>query len=202
MTILKVENIVRSYGKRKVLKGVSFKMKQGALVGIVGENGSGKTTLLKIIVGELRSEHGEVHLFGSSGYCPQKTLLFSQLTVEEHFRYFASAYGLSSTSQRISSEHLMNIFKFSHYKKFRVGNLSGGTQQKLNLALSILHRPQLLILDEPYNGFDWDTYMKFWDYARTLQMEGCAILVVTHFLTEKERFDHIYELQNGKLICN
>ncbi len=197
--ILKVENIAKAFGKNKVLTNVSFEMKPSSLYGIVGENGSGKSTLLKIIVGEWRPDHGKVSFTGKLGYCPQQTLLFSQLTIDEHFSYFASAYGIDKAASENQSGDLMEYFNFKKYKKVKIANLSGGTQQKLNLAIALLHRPKLLILDEPYSGFDWDTYQKFWDYTHHLRNEGCAILVVTHFLTEKERFDRVFNLVEGEL---
>ena len=197
--ILKVVNIAKAFGKNKVLTNVNFEMKPSSLFGIVGENGSGKSTLLKIIVGEWRPDSGKVSVTGKLGYCPQQTLLFSQLTVDEHFQYFASAYGIDKAAFERQSGSLMEYFNFKKYKKEKIANLSGGTQQKLNLAIALLHRPKLLILDEPYSGFDWDTYQRFWDYTHQLRNGGCAILVVTHFLTEKERFDRVYNLVEGEL---
>jgi ABC-type multidrug transport system ATPase subunit len=198
--ILKVENIAKSFGRNHVLKNVSFEMGAACLYGIVGENGSGKSTLLKIIVGEWKHDHGTISVSGRLGYCPQNTLLFSQLTVDEHFRYFAAAYGIEKAESNDRSESLMDFFNFRKYRKEKIAHLSGGTQQKLNLAIALLHRPKLLILDEPYSGFDWDTYSRFWDYTNQLRSEGCAILVVTHLLTEKERFDRIFTLEQGELI--
>ena len=198
--ILKVENISKAFGKNKVLKNVSFEMNSSLLYGIVGENGSGKSTLLKIIVGEWKPDHGNILAEGRVGYCPQKTLLFSQLTVEENLRYFAAAYEMGNEELFSRSESLMNAFNFKKYRKERISSLSGGTQQKLNLAIALLHQPKLLILDEPYNGFDWDTYLRFWDYTNQLRKDGCAILVVTHFLTEKDRFDKVFNLEEGELI--
>ncbi len=198
--ILKVKNIAKAFGKNKVLMNVSFQMSSSSLYGIVGENGSGKSTLMKIIVGEWKSDSGQISVGGRIGYCPQQTLLFSQLTVDEHFRYFAAAYGIDKTAFVSQSESLMNQLNFKKYHKEKVANLSGGTQQKLNLAIALLHQPKLLILDEPYNGFDWDTYQRFWEYANQIRGEGCAILVVTHLLAEKDRFDKIYNLEQGQLI--
>ncbi len=197
--ILKVENISKSFGRKEILKSVSLEMNSASIYGIVGENGSGKSTLLKIIVGEWKSDSGKVHTSGRIGYCPQQTLLFSQLTVNEHFRYFAAAYNLSRKKWKDTSELVMNQFNFKKYQDDKIANLSGGTQQKLNLAIALLHQPKLLILDEPYNGFDWDTYQRFWTHTDHLQNEGCAILIVTHLLTERERFNQIYNLEEGKL---
>jgi ABC-2 type transport system ATP-binding protein len=197
--ILKVKNIAKAFGKNKVLTNVSFEMDSSLLYGIVGENGSGKSTLLKIIVGEWEPDHGNISVDGRFGYCPQNTLLYSQLTVDEHLKYFAAAYGIETPELVSRSALLMTFFNFEKFRTTRIANLSGGTQQKLNLAIALLHQPKLLILDEPYNGFDWDTYLRFWDYTNHLRDEGCAILVVTHLLTEKERFDKVYTLVNGQL---
>ena len=197
--ILQVEHIEKKLGKIQVLRDVSFEVHAGQLVGIVGENGSGKSTLLKIIAGEWKSDKGNVNINGSKGYCPQQSLLFSLLTVEEHFSYFATAYGMTYEQQLKRSSSLMAYFNFKNSINQKVANLSGGTQQKLNLSIALLHQPQLLILDEPYTGFDWETYMKFWEYTKLLQSEGCAILVVSHLLTERERFDHIFTLKEGYL---
>jgi ABC-2 type transport system ATP-binding protein len=197
--ILGVENIDKAFGKNRVLENVSFEMDPGVLYGIVGENGSGKSTLLKIIVGEWRPDRGQVSVNGRLGYCPQETLLFPLLTVDEHFRYFAEAYGMEKSEVVERSEVLMNYFNFTRYRHDRIARLSGGTQQKLSLAIALLHRPQLLILDEPYSGFDWDTYLKFWDLANKLRNEGCAILVVTHMITDKKGFDRVFNLEGGQL---
>lgn len=197
--ILKVEKISKAFGKNHVLKKVSFEMSPSLLYGIVGENGSGKSTLLKIIVGEWQPDDGNISVEGGIGYCPQKTLLFTQLTVDENLEYFAAAYRINKGELFSRSESLMTVFNFKKYRKERVSNLSGGTQQKLNLSIALLHQPKLLILDEPYNGFDWDTYLRFWDYTNQLRKEGCAVLVVTHLLTETERFDKVYNLVEGVL---
>lgn len=196
--VLEVRNIAKSFGRKKVLEDVSFDMPPSTVNGITGENGSGKTTLLKIIVGEWKADGGTISVRGRIGYCPQKTLLFPQLTVEEHLQYFSSAYGLDRSEFGERSRDLLQFFRFEKYLPDRVEVLSGGTQQKLNLVISLLHRPDILILDEPYNGFDWDTYLKFWKYTEQLKQSGCAILIVSHFLTERERFDRIYNLERGR----
>lgn len=198
--ILKVENVAKAFGKNKVLEDVSFEMDPSTLVGVVGENGSGKSTLLKIIVGEWRADGGKVSILDRVGYCPQETLLFSRLTVKEHFHYFAAAYALDSETLHRQSEALMSFFDFKKFENEKVEHLSGGTKQKLSLAIALLHQPKLLILDEPYNGFDWHTYLKFWDYANELLTGGCAILIVTHLLMETKQFDRVYNLSQGQLV--
>lgn len=197
--VLQATHIAKTFARKKILRDVSINVAAGTLCGIVGENGSGKSTLLKIIVGEWKADAGTVLIDGKMGYCPQKELLFPLLTVEEHFQYFAAAYGITTQEQAAARDRLLQHFHFEQYRHERVATLSGGTRQKLNLSLALLHQPALLILDEPYNGFDWDTYLRFWAYADELRAQGCAILVVTHLLAEKQRFDHIYDLVDGQL---
>ncbi|MDC1379666.1 ABC transporter ATP-binding protein [Algibacter sp.] len=198
--ILNTEHIAKSFGSNKVLKDISFQLKAGSITGIVGENGSGKSVLMEIIVGARGADKGIINRNGKIGYCPQKALLFPHLTVQEHFIYFSTAYGIEIDQLKRRSEELLLHFNYKKYKQEKIINLSGGTQQKLNLSIALLHEPDLLILDEPYNGFDWDTYQRFWNYTNHLKKQGCAILIVTHLLSEKERLDRIYELENGILV--
>ena len=197
--ILKVENIIKSFGNKKVLKGVSFNLKKGELYGIVGENGSGKSTLLKIITGLLKANNGTIAIDGKIGYCPQNPHIFSQLTVEENIRYFCAAYGLKKIDYQSQYNYLLRYFNFENHRNDKVNILSGGTKQKLNLVISLLHDPELLILDEPYNGFDWETYIRFWELSDSLLKKECTILLVTHFQYETDRFEYVFNLKNGQL---
>ena len=198
--ILSARNLYKSFGKNHILEGLDLEVAPGKLYGIVGENGSGKSTLLKILVGQWRPNRGEVIVHDKIGYCPQKVTLFPHLTVDEHFSFFAAAYRLKSEVLQENKQHLTEYFSFGKYLNEKVAYLSGGTAQKLNLCLALLHNPKLLILDEPYNGFDWDTYLKFWEYVGKLRNENCSLLIVSHFITEKQLFDRIFTLENGKLI--
>ncbi|OFY61865.1 MAG: hypothetical protein A2V64_06420 [Bacteroidetes bacterium RBG_13_43_22] len=198
--IFKAENIVKSFGKKNVLRDVSFEMEKGSMYGIVGENGSGKSTLLKIIAGEWKADSGRVLFDGKLGYCPQDALLYSQLTIDENFRYFSAAYRIGKEELHNRCKELTEHFNYGKFSGEQISSLSGGTKQKLNLSIALLLQPDLLILDEPYNGFDWDTYLRFWEYTDRLLEKGCTILIVAHLLSEKERFDRIYKIESGCLI--
>ncbi len=181
-----------------VLRGASLHVDAGELVGLVGENGSGKSTLMQIIVGLMGRDGGTVDRPPRLGYCPQLPLLWDKLTVAEHFELFAQAYGLDPAAARASRDALLEELRFGKYLGYRVEALSGGTRQKLNLALALLHQPQLLLLDEPYSGFDWETYLRFWEMAEQRRRDGMGILIVSHMLSERERLTRVYELRQGR----
>jgi len=204
--VLAVESVEKSFGvgvpwrRRRVavLRGASLEVRPGELVGLVGENGSGKSTLMQIIVGLLPRDAGIVTHDGRLGYCPQQPLLWDKLTVAEHFELFAQAYGLADHRARGARDALVDELAFGRYLGYRVEALSGGTRQKLNLALALLHEPRLLLLDEPYTGFDWETYLRFWELAERRRAEGMGILVVSHLLSERGRLSRLYELRDGR----
>lgn len=174
---------------------------QGELIGLVGENGSGKSTLMQIIVGLLSRDDGTLWREGRLGYCPQLPMLWDKLTVDEHFELFGRAYGLDDAAREHAVTDLLDELQFERYRGYRVEELSGGTRQKLNLALALMHEPQVLLLDEPYSGFDWETYVRFWEMAERRRDQGMGILIVSHLLAERERLDRVYELRDGKAIA-
>ena len=205
-SLLEVDAVTKSFRRGppwrrrgiEVLRGASLEVRAGELVGLVGENGSGKSTLMQIIVGLLARDGGSVTEVGKLGYCPQQPLLWEKLTVNEHFELFARAYDLGDAQAQASSDALAGELGFERYLDYRVDELSGGTRQKLNLALALLHEPSVLLLDEPYAGFDWETYLRFWDMAEQRRAGGMGILVVSHLLAERERLTRIYELRDGR----
>ena len=205
--VLVVEDVQKSFRRGvwpavkhiDVLKGVDLLVRSGEMVGLVGENGSGKSTLMKIIVGLLGRDSGSIHREGKLGYCPQIPLVWDQLTVAEHFELFAKAYGMGEEMTERSLDDLLEKLQFAKYREYRVQDLSGGTRQKLNLAISLMHDPALLLLDEPYTGFDWETYMRFWDISENLRQNGMAILIVSHMITENKRLDRVVHLRDGRV---
>jgi ABC-type multidrug transport system ATPase subunit len=183
-----------------VLRGASLEIARGELVGLVGENGSGKSTLMQIIVGMLAPTAGTVTLNGTLGYCPQVPQLWEKLTVSEHLDLFARAYGMADERAALSTERLVEELGFGRYLGFRVEALSGGTRQKVNLALAMLNEPDLLLLDEPYTGFDWETYLSFWGMAEQRRRAGMGILIVSHLIGERERLTRSYSLVEGRCV--
>ncbi len=182
----------------EVLRGASLEVRPGELIGLVGENGSGKSVLMQIIVGLLARDRGSVVRPERLGYCPQLPLLWDKLTVAEHFELFGTAYRMDLGAAKAAAMQLMDELQFARYEQYRVEELSGGTRQKLNLALALMHEPQLLLLDEPYAGFDWETYLRFWEMSEARRAQGMGILVVSHLLAERDRLTRIYELRDGR----
>jgi ABC-type multidrug transport system ATPase subunit len=181
-----------------VLTDASLEVGPGEVAALVGGNGSGKSTLMMIIVGALARNAGAVHVEGRIGYCPQYPVLYEKLTVAETFALFRVAYGLDRSTAATRKAELMDTLAFGQYDGFRVEHLSGGTRQKLNLALALLHDPEVLLLDEPYAGFDYETYLRFWEMSSDIAARGRSILIVSHFVEDQERFDRIYRVADGR----
>ncbi|MEU2560429.1 ABC transporter ATP-binding protein [Streptomyces longispororuber] len=193
---LSARDIHKAFGRHRVLRGADLTVEPGQLVAVVGENGSGKSTLLKAIAGTLPVDRGEVALGGELGYCPQDPVLNSNLTVDQHLQYFAAAHRLNDLER---ADELVDLLGFDKYRSTAAGDLSGGTRQKLNLTLALLHDPDVLLLDEPYQGFDWETYLRFWTLVEDLHRRDKAIVVITHLVFEQERFDLLADLVDGRL---
>ncbi len=204
--LLEVSDASKSFGhgvwpfrrKLQVLNGATLNVGRGEIVGLVGENGSGKSTLMQIVVGLLAADSGSVRRPESLGYCPQSPMLWDKLTVDDHFALFGRAYEMDEATRERTVAALLDELQFERYRGFLVEQLSGGTKQKLNLALALMHEPQILLLDEPYSGFDWETYLRFWKMSEQRRDAGMGILIVSHFLTERERLDRVYTLADGR----
>jgi ABC-type multidrug transport system ATPase subunit len=205
--VLEASGLEKTYQSRlpvvgrsvEVLTGADLTLTEGEIVGIVGGNGSGKSTLMKILVGALQADAGHVTRQGAVGWCPQETLLYDRLTVAETFDLFGEAYELPHDRVIERRDDLAERLDFQQFLDYRVDHLSGGNRQKVNLAIALLHDPDLLCLDEPYTGFDWETYLAFWDLTEALVEDGTTIAVISHLISERERFDRILELEEGTL---
>jgi ABC-2 type transport system ATP-binding protein len=195
--LLTARHLSKAFGRNRVLIDAGLIIRPGEIAGVTGENGSGKSTLLNILVGRLLPDSGAVAAAGRVGFCPQEMHVFDTLTVRENFRYFAAAYGRTDWPARMRV--LLGQLNFERYADTPVNHLSGGTRQKLNLAIAYLHEPDILVLDEPYSGFDWETYLHFWDLTAELRARNRAVLVVSHFVHDRARFDSLYRIVAGRL---
>lgn len=197
--LLDAAGLVKRFGRRRVLDGASLAIGTAEVVGVCGENGSGKTTLIRILAGMLRPDAGEVRRTARIGYAPQVPLLYDHLTAWEHFRYTAAARGLTDGRWRRGARALLERYDFAAWGDAPSATLSEGTRQKLNLALALLADPEVLLLDEPYGGFEWRTYLRFWDHVAELRAHGRGLVVVSHLFHDRERFDRLLELRGGRL---
>ncbi|MFE7278024.1 ABC transporter ATP-binding protein [Streptomyces sp. NPDC057623] len=195
---LYAQGIVKSYGGRRVLNGVDLVVHAGEVAAIVGSNGAGKSSMLKICAGLLAPDAGRVTITGRLGYCPQNAGVMSFLTPREHFALFGTGRGMASRDADRRGRELASRLDWSVARRTLAKDLSGGTRQKLNVVLSALGDPDVLLLDEPYQGFDRGSYVDFWQNVWGWRDEGRAIVVVTHMLNELDRVDHVLDLSPRK----
>jgi ABC-2 type transport system ATP-binding protein len=193
--LLQATRLVKSFGRKRVLDGVSLEACAGEVVAIVGENGAGKSTLLRLCAGLDRPDGGAVVACGRVGYCPQQPGLFELLTADEHLALFAPSLGLSREEAVRGGRRLLGELGFEAGDQTLVRQLSGGAAQKLNLALALLGGAHVLLLDEPYQGFDHGAYVSFWEHVSHWRSEGLAVVIVTHLLADTALVDRVVELK-------
>jgi ABC-type multidrug transport system ATPase subunit len=177
-----------------VLDQVDLAVDGGEVVALTGENGAGKSTLLRICAGLIRADAGKVTVDGRLGYCPQTPGLFELLTADDHLVMFGRGAGLGRAESLRRGHEILEEFGYPLHEQGVIRDLSGGTRQKVNLALALLPDPTVLLLDEPYQGFDRGTYVNFWDHCKVWRDAGKAVVVVTHMLAELGRADRVVEL--------
>ncbi len=198
--LLEARELRKSYGRRAVLHDVSLQAQAGEIVGIVGENGSGKSTLLRLLAGIERPDRGEVVRHGPLGYCPQEPQLIERLSVRENLAYFAAAYGMRGRSEAVNGA--ATRLRLAPEDRTLVAELSGGARQKLNLLVALMCEPAVLLLDEPYAAFDWESYLVFWELALELRGRGCAVVLVSHLLYDRRQLDRVLRLVGGRIVCD
>lgn len=191
---LQARGITKTYGGRRVLSDVDLVVHAGEAVAVVGANGSGKSTLLKICAGLLSPDKGEVIIDGRLGYCPQEIGLFGFLVPDEHFVLFGAGWGLTRQQARRRGRRIAAQLDWDARVRTQARHLSGGTQQKLNLTLAMLGDADILLLDEPYQGFDRGSYIDFWQQVGQWRDAGKAVVVITHMLDSLPRVDRVLEL--------
>ena len=191
---LEASGITERFGRKLVLDDVSLSVAAGEAVAIIGENGAGKSTLLRICAGLVGADRGQVSVSGRVGYCPQQPGLFDLLSADEHLALFAPALGLSRASAIRDGHELLAEFAFPVAECSQTRHLSGGARQKVNLALALLGGAGVLLLDEPYQGFDHGAYVSFWEHVARWKADGLGVVVVTHLLADTALVDRVVEL--------
>jgi ABC-2 type transport system ATP-binding protein len=186
---LRTHSLVKRYGDREALRGVSFEAEAGELVGIIGPNGAGKTTLLSILAGIVRPDGGEVRApHGAVGWVPQQAALYRRLTVAENLLLFARLEGRDDP--RASVEQMLELTGLAERRGETVARLSGGNQQRVNIAIGLLSQPLVLLLDEPSVGLDPRQRARLWEFVSGLAGGGTTVVFSTHDIQEAERYGH------------
>ena len=193
-TVLQLRGVAKRYRRRLVISDVDLTVHAGEVVAITGANGSGKSTLLRICAGLTRASAGDVRRVRRIGYVPQDGGLAGLLTANEHLRLVGAMQGMASGRAIATGTQLAGCIAWRPTSDVVVHNMSGGTRQKLNLVLGELGRPDLLLLDEPYQGFDQGSYLDFWREVVNWRDAGAGVVVVTHLLHELDRADRVLEL--------
>jgi ABC-2 type transport system ATP-binding protein len=205
------DGLEKRFGPTVALAGLSFSVKQAELFGFVGPDGGGKTTLFRILATLLVPEKGHARVLGQDvvkdmwalrrriGYMPGRFSLYPDLSVYENLRFFASVFGTTIEGER---PHIAPIYsQLEPFKDRRAAALSGGMKQKLALCCALVHRPEILFLDEPTTGVDAVSRREFWDLLGTLKTSGMTILVSTPYMDEADRCDRVALIQSGRLLA-
>ena len=188
--------VKKSFRSKRVLDGASLNVSAGESVALVGENGAGKSTFMNIGAGVLRPDGGTIEIDAPLGWCPQEPGLVDLLNAEEHLRLFASGTS-DPRAARSRTTDVLERLGFDLGDKTISRDLSGGQRQKLNLALTMVNDPRILLLDEPYQGFDRGTYVNLWDQIDFWTEEGRSVILITHLLAERSRVSRLVEVGDG-----
>ncbi len=194
-TIMSANQLSKSYRSSSVLSQIDIDLREGQILALIGPNGSGKTTLLKILAGMIQPDHGTVTTSASIGYCPQIGGINPNLRPTEHLQLFGAGFGLDKDQATAEGKRLAGQLDWEITDRMTASELSGGTAQKLSLILAMLGRPDLLLLDEPYQGFDNKSAQRFWELLWTWRDNGGAAIVSSHSEDVLIRADQILELE-------
>ena len=206
-----LENVTKKFGSVKAVDNVSFEIYDREIFGLLGPNGSGKTTTMRMILGVLSPSSGKVVVFGHEmpkerdrvvrrlGYVPQKFSLYEDLTVLENLEFYGKVFNMSGQKLWDRIKEMMEEFDLWRFRHRLAGKLSGGTKQRLAIAASLIHDPELIILDEPTAGVDPPLRRYFWDVFNKLRGEGKTLIVTTHYMDEAERCDRLAVMRQGRV---
>lgn len=203
--MITVKSLTKRYNKVTVLDNVNFTINRGSIVGVIGSNGAGKSTLISIIAGIIKPSSGEVILKeGRIGYVPQEITLFPNFTVQENLNYWdtiSNNHGVKKRKENI--KEVIKVANLEGYLHKKVSQLSGGLKRRLNIAVSLLSHPEILIMDEPTVGMDISSRAEMVEFIKVLSSHGTTIIYVSHHADEIDRLcNHIICLNEGQVVFN
>lgn len=204
--------ITKSFDGLSVLQDLSVNIPRGITYCLLGPNGSGKTTLMRLIMGLVKLNSGEIYvldeplnriskIYPRLGYMPQQRPLYPDITVQENLEFFAGLYGIRGQELDRRIDEVLEVVDLSETKNRMTGTLSGGMYQRISLACTLIHSPDLLLLDEPTVGIDPVTKQTFWGYFQDLAKEGKTVIITTHIMEEAERCDMVGFMRNGRMLA-
>ena len=208
---VQAEGVRKSFGSIHALDGLSLSVRPGTIYGLLGPNGSGKTTLIRALAGLIRADAGTVTILGQAprdavaagavGYMTQVAALYGELSIEENLRFFGSLQNVPAAEAAGRIDDALRAVALLDRRRTVVSTLSGGMRTRVSLAATLLHRPQLLLLDEPTVGVDPALRRDFWDHFRALARAGATILVSSHVMDEAARCDRLGLIRSGRLLA-
>jgi len=218
VSILEADGLVKIYGRRRVVDGVSLSVDPGEIVGLLGPNGAGKTTSFKMMCGIVTPNRGRVFLQGKEvtqwpmhlrareggmGYLPQKSSVFAKLNCEQNLKGMMQLLGFSWRQQKTRCEELLEQFKITHIRKSKAGDLSGGERRRLEIARCLVSNPQIIMLDEPFAGIDPVTVQSIRVVINELSQQGIAVLITDHDARAiLQSADRTYVVSEGKILVS
>jgi ABC-2 type transport system ATP-binding protein len=209
--VIRTDGLTRKFGSEIAVQDLSFDIPKGKIFGFIGPSGSGKTTTVRMLTGVLNPTAGQVHVFGGTpakftrrtrqriGYMPQLFYLYPSLSVSENMNFVASLYGMGPSRGKYI-RHALELVELQKDRKKLGRDLSGGMQRRLSLAATLVHKPELVFLDEPTTGIDPVLRQKFWEHFKALQQEGCTLFLTTQYVGEAAYCDLIGVLSRGRLL--
>jgi ABC-2 type transport system ATP-binding protein len=213
MNSIEVDNLTKTFGTFTAVDNVSFAIKKGQVFGFLGANGAGKTTTIRMLCGILKPTSGDATVGGYSimkesnkvktkiGYMSQRFSLYNDLTVEENINFFGGVYGLRGSEFDERKNWVLSISNLKGKENLITQSLPGGIKQRLALGTAVIHKPEIVFLDEPTSGVDPISRRNFWDLINNLSTEGTTVLVTTHYLEEAEFCNNIMLIDAGKIIA-
>lgn len=209
--MIKVNKLKKAFDSQVVLNGVSLDVIGGEIIGLIGPSGSGKSTLIKTVLGMEKADDGEAFVLDISmlnrkiladiGYMAQSDALYEALSAKENLVFFGQMKGIKKEELKQQIQHVSEVVELTDHLNKRVGSYSGGMKRRLSLAIALLGKPRLLILDEPTVGIDPSLRRKIWKELDALRREGCGILITTHVMDEAELTDKVALLLHGDIIA-